>query len=64
MCLCLVSHVRLFGTPWIVARQASLSMGVLQARTLEWITCPSSGDLPNPGIEPWSPTLQADSFTV
>ena len=25
-------------------------------------SCPPSGDLPNPGIKPWSPTLQADSL--
>ena len=33
---------------------------ILQARILEWVVKPSPGDLPNPGIEPWSPTLQAD----
>ena len=33
--------------------------GILQARILEWIAFPSPGDLPNPGIEPWSPALQA-----
>ena len=32
--------------------------GILQARVLEWGACPSSGDLPNPGIDPRSPTLQ------
>ena len=36
--------------------------GILQARILEWVTGPSPGDLPNPGIEPRSPTLQADSL--
>ena len=35
---------------------------ILQARILEWVVKPSPGDLPNPGIEPWSPTLQADSL--
>ena len=34
--------------------------GVLQARILEWV--PFQGDLPNPGMEPRSPTLQADSL--
>ena len=34
--------------------------GILQARILEWVTIPFSRDLPNPGIEPRSPTLQAD----
>ena len=36
--------------------------GILQARTLEWVAVPFSGDLPNPGIEHRSPTLQADSL--
>ena len=34
--------------------------GILQARILEWVATP--GDLPNPGIEPRSPALQADSL--
>ena len=36
--------------------------GILQARKLEWVAIPISGDLPNPGIEPRSPTLQEDSL--
>ena len=35
--------------------------GIFQARVLEWIGIPFSGDLPDPGIEPRSPALQADS---
>ena len=35
---------------------------ILQARILEWIPFPSPGDLPNPGIEPRSPSLQVDYF--
>ena len=34
-------HVQLFETLWSVAHQASLSMGILQARILEWVTMPS-----------------------
>ena len=41
---------------------ASLSMGVLQARILDWVSCPPPGDLPNPGIKPKSLSLQADSL--
>ena len=37
--------------------------GILQARILEWVAVPSPGDLPDPGIEPRSPTLQADALT-
>ena len=38
--------------------------GLLQARILEWEAFPFSRDLPNPGIEPKSPTLQADSLAA
>ena len=37
--------------------------GILQVRILEWVA-PSPGDLPNPGIEPRSPALQAVSLPV
>ena len=37
--------------------------GIPHARILEWVAFPSPGDLPNPGIEPRSPTLQADALT-
>ena len=36
--------------------------GILQAKILEWVAFLSPGDLPNPGIKPRSPTLQADSL--
>ena len=35
---------------------------ILHTRILEWVAIPSPGDLPNPGIEPRSPTLQAHSL--
>ena len=35
---------------------------ILQTRILEWVAIPSPGELPNPGIEPRSPTLQVDSL--
>ena len=53
--------VWLFVTLWTAAHQAPLSMGILWARILEWVAYPSPGNLPNPGIEPGSPALQADS---
>ena len=53
-------HVQLFATPWTVAHQAPLSMGILWARTLEWVAmCPPPGDLPGPGIESASLTSPA-----
>ena len=36
--------------------------GILQARILAWVAIPSPGDLPNPGINPGSPTLPAYSI--
>ena len=58
----LVSHVRLFATPWTVACQAPLSMGFSRQEYWSGFPFPSPGDLPNPGIEPGSTTLQADTF--
>ena len=45
----------LFATAWTIAHHAPLSMGFSR------LPLPSPGDLPNPGIEPRSPALQADS---
>ena len=54
----LLSRVRLFGlTPWTVAYQAPLSMGFSRQEYWSGLPFPSPGDLPNPGIEPGSPTL-------
>ena len=39
-----------------------IANGTLQARILEWVAFPFSGDLPNPGFKPGSPALQADSL--
>ena len=38
--------------------------GILQARILEWLPCPPLGDLPDLGIEPAAPALQADSLLL
>ena len=48
-----LSHVRVFATPWTA---------VCQSRQEYWsgLPSPSTGDLPDPGIEPVSPALQAD----
>ena len=61
--LCLVTQSCLtLCTPWTVAFQVPLSMGILQPRILEWLPCPPSEDLTNPRFEHRSPTLQADSL--
>ena len=43
-----LSRVQLFATPWTIVRQAPLSMGILQARILEWVAMPSSTGSPQP----------------
>ena len=58
----LLSRVRLFVTRWTVAYQASPSMGFSKQEYWSGLPFPSPGDLPNPGIKPRSPTLQADTL--
>ena len=50
------------GTPWTVACQAPLSVGFSRQEYWSGLPFPSPGDLPNLGIEPRSPALQADSL--
>ena len=57
-----LSHARLFATPWTVAYQAPPSMGFSRQEYWSGVPLPSPGDLPDPGIEPGSPTLQADAL--
>ena len=57
-----LSHVRLFATPWTVAYQAPLSMEFSRQEYWSGLPFPSPGYLPDPGIEPGSPTLQADAL--
>ena len=57
-----LSRVRLFATPWTVAHQTPLSMGFSRQEYWSGLPCPPPGDLPNPGIKPRSPSLQADSL--
>ena len=60
------SSVRLFVTPWTVAHQVPLSMGLSRQQHWSGLPCPPPGDLLDPGIEPtilMSPTLQAAFFT-
>ena len=63
--LLLLSHVRLFATPWTIVRQAPLSMGFSRQEYWSVLPFPSPGGLPNPGwnrcllhLLPW----QADSL--
>ena len=65
-CVCQsLSHVQLFVTPWTVALQASLFTEFSRQEYLDsWsgLPFPSPEDLPNPGIEPWSPASRAYSL--
>ena len=56
------SHVWLFVTPWTVAYQGPLSMEFFRKEYWSGLQFPSPGNLPNPGIEPRSPTLQTDTL--
>ena len=58
----LLSCVRLFAAPWNVARQAPVSVGFSRQESWSGLPFPSPEDLPDPGIEPESPALQADSL--
>ena len=57
-----LSCVQLFGTLWAVAHQAPMSMEFSRQEYWGGLPLPSPGDLPDPGIEPRSPTLQADAL--
>ena len=58
----LLSRVRLFATPWTVAQQAPPSVEFSRQEYWSGLPFPSSGDLFDPGIEPGSPALQADTL--
>ena len=58
----LLSRVRLFATPWTVAYQAPPSVGFSRQECWSGLPFPPPGDLPDPGIEPGSPTLQVDAL--
>ena len=57
------SRVRLFVTPCTVAYQAPPSMGFFRQEYWSRLPFPSPWDLPDPGIEPGFPALQADALT-
>ena len=54
--------VWIFVNSWTIAYQALLSMGFSRQEYWSGFPFPSPGDLPDPGIEPGSPALQADSL--
>ena len=64
MHVCVLSQVRLFGTSWIIARQACLFMGFSRKEYWSGLPCPPPGDLPNPGIKSLSLALGGKFFTT
>ena len=65
-CVCAhsFSRVWLFVTPWIVAHQASPSMGFSRREYWSGLPFPPTGNLPEPGIKLASPALQVDSLLL
>ena len=61
-CVLLFFREDSFATPWTVAHRAPLSMGFSSQEYWSGLPFPSPGDLPDPGIKPRSPALQADSL--
>ena len=59
-----LSRGQLFVTPWTVACQAPLSMGVLQARILGWVAMPSSRGSSQPRNQTQVPRISGGFFTV
>ena len=51
-----------FMTPWTVAHQIPQCIGFPRQEYWSGLPFASPGHLPNPGIEPRSPALQADSL--
>ena len=66
-CCCLVARlscVQLFATPWTIPHQTPLSMGFPSQEYWSGLPFPSSGYLPDPRIEPVSPSWHADSLPL
>ena len=65
-CVCTLSGSVVCGsvTPWAIAHQAPLSLGFSRQEHRRGLPFLPPGDLPNPGMEPGSPTLQVDSFLL
>ena len=59
-----LSHVQLFATPWTVARQAPLFMGILQTKILEWITMLSSRGSSKPRDQTQVSCIAGGFFTI
>ena len=56
------SRVGFFSAPWTIAHETPLSMEFFRQEYWSGLPFPPPGDLPNPGIKPGFPVLQADSL--
>ena len=56
----LPTRVRLSATPWTVVHLAPPSTGFSRQEYWSGLPLPSRGDLPDPGIELWSPALPSE----
>ena len=66
MCVCMLSCIQLFVTPWATACRAPLSIEFSRQEYWSELPVPSPADLPDPGIEPMSrasPALAGEFFT-
>ena len=54
LCVCELSYVQLFATPWTIACQAPLSMEFFKQEYWSVLPFPTPADLPHPEIEPTS----------
>ena len=67
VCVCVISHVQLFGTPWTVAHQAPLSMEFSSQEYWSGLLFPPPGDLLTQGLNLCLLSLlhwQADSLPL
>ena len=65
VCVCVLSHVRLFASPWAVAHQPPLSRGVPRQEYWSGLPFPAPEDILDPGIEPASlanPALEGSLY--
>ena len=65
MCLSVLSHSVMFNSLWPHGLQPARLLcpwGFSRQEYWSGLPCPPPGDLPNPGTEPWTPTLRADSL--
>ena len=60
--VCLVAQLCLTVTPWTMPARLLCPWGFSRQEYWSGLPCAPPGDLPNPGIEPGSPALQADSL--